>query len=207
MEMPEIDPAACELAFVWFSRLEGKRLAQPMPPEARTILINRCDVLDSCFADLADIRGNVRSVRSVREMLELYAPALHRPKVGDYVWCLAQHLAAPVWAIVRAVDRVKRGEIPRPEFPPLPGLLRGLAWDVARPFWAEHKRLKLILAAESPAVEETAEKRRQVAARILAELGKAKKIRYLSPVSYSVVLPTSHEASPEDDKPADFLDF
>jgi hypothetical protein len=195
VEAPCAEVAVRDLAALWANRLEGDVLTETMPDQARDMLRSRLAVLDSCFVskwgDKSDPAGVYLS--PVAEMLRHYAPMLKRSNARDYAYVLAQAVPAPLWSVVGAVNRVKMGDMAKPEFPPIPGVLRKLAWAIAAPFWTERIRIVRLLAAKPPRPYESPERRREVANRILSELQKSFTDRNLAQVSCSA--PSASKAS------------
>ena len=154
------DPTAYELTAIWSNRLEGDRLALPLEAESRAILASRHHDLSVAFLqhDCAV---------PVEELLQYFRH--QRLNRSAYLHVLSLKVPAPVWAVAGAAERVMRGELAQKEFCPLPGVLRGLAWQLATPLWVEMRRIGRILAAKGPRPAETAERRKHVAARIVAD--------------------------------------
>src|SRR5262249_44039275 len=143
-------------------------LTDALPMESRRLLVERGAYLHEAFRS----HPGFDLTAPVAEMLCPYG-RLAKASPESYVYVLLQRVAAPVWAALDAIKRVRVGEMARSEFPPLPGQLRAIAWHVARPYWVEGLTIARVLAARPPRGVETVERRREVAARILSELNLA----------------------------------
>src|SRR5215472_3151423 len=165
MSPPALDPVARDLMWYWRNKIDGEHLTEFLPDESRDILTSRSRVLEAAFVT----EYPTDFPEYVAEMLRPYG-RLARVEPKSFVWVLRQHLMAPVWAALEAIKRVRLGQMPKAEFPPLPSQLRAIAWGVAGPFQTERMMIGKILRSRPPRQAETSERRREVAARVLSEL-------------------------------------
>jgi hypothetical protein len=163
--------ASSVIAAMWSNRVEDGYLRLQMPDSDRSALLTRFAYLDDAFMQQPE-------EEPIREMLRFFPGA--KPTSQAYLYVMRQTIPAPSWAVADACMRARRGELKEKTWAPIPSLLRALAWDIALPYWRERARLARILAARDPRPAESAERRKHVAERILAQVrermfaGKAK---------------------------------
>jgi|SRR5215472_3918394 len=160
--VPASDVATRDVVMAWSNRLDGEYLTEAMPVAVREILRDRCEILAVAFFP----QWRVDLELPLAEMLTAYYPRQCRSSPTAYAWVLRQEVMAPDWAALGAIKRVRLGQTPKSEFPPMPARLRAIAWGIAAPFRAERNVIGKLLAARAPRASESAAHRRNVVARL-----------------------------------------